>query len=285
VAIGLCAFFLLAPSAFARELKKETLERWDEYIQASTSDMQARLRPGGHFLWVDEVPERAQQVRNGEILVAPVGRHVPKTVPSGLIHHWIGAAFIPDVKLEDVLGALRDYDRYKTFYKPTVIESKSLVTDGPSDKFSILLMSKEGSATLVLQSDYEACYVQQSPKQWYSVARTTRAQEVRDYGHDSEHKLPPDEGSGYIWRIHNVARFEERDGGVYVEEEGILLSRDIPVALRWFVDPIVRRLSRNALLVSLRQTEEAVRSKTSLASLPSTTATSCVDSTQCCPAK
>ena len=72
--------------------------------------------------------------------------------------------------------------------------------------------------------------------------------------------VPPLQGIGYIWRLYSVARFEERDGGVYVEPEAVALSRDIPVALRWMVDPIVRRVSRNTLLISLQQTKEAVRS-------------------------
>jgi len=50
----------------------------------------------------------------------------------------------------------------------------------------------------------------------------------------------------------STARFEERDGGVYVELEAIALSRDVPV--RWIVNPIVRRVSRNSMLLSLQQT-------------------------------
>ena len=63
---------------------------------------------------------------------------------------------------------------------------------------------------------------------------------------------------GYVWRLSSVARFEQRDGGTYVEVEAIALSRDIPTALRWVVNPIVRRVSRNSMLVSLQQMKEAV---------------------------
>jgi len=38
------------------------------------------------------------------------------------------------------------------------------------------------------------------------------------------------------------------------------LSRDIPVAFRLVADPIVRRVSKNSLLTSLRQMQDAVRS-------------------------
>lgn len=251
------------------ELKKETLKDWDEYIQASSSKMQERMRPDGRFLWVDEVPERNRQVRAGKILVSPAGPHIPKPVTSGLIHDWIGASFIPGAKLEDVFSVVRDYDRYKTFYPPSVTDSKSLSADGPTNKFSLVLVNKEAVAKTALESEYEACYLPFAEKQWYGMAYSTRVQEIRNFGHPSETKLPPDEGTGYIWRIYSLARFEERDGGVYMELEAIALSRDIPVAVRWAVDPIVRRVSKNALITSLRQTAEAVRSKQGLASPPS----------------
>ena len=39
----------------------------------------------------------------GEILISPVGQSKSRSpFPSGLIHDWIGAAFIPDVTAEDV---------------------------------------------------------------------------------------------------------------------------------------------------------------------------------------
>jgi hypothetical protein len=67
------------------------------------------------------------------------------------------------------------------------------------------------------------------------------------------------EGSGLIWRLFSIARYAQRDGGVYVELEAIALSRDIPPTFRWLIEPIVRRVSRGSLLTSLQQTENAVR--------------------------
>jgi hypothetical protein len=90
---------------------------------------------------------------------------------------------------------------------------------------------------------------------WYSVAHTTRVQEL------SETKRFPDgEGSGYIWRLATISRYQERDGGVYVETEAMALSRPIPMTLHWVVDPIVRRVSRASLETSLEQTREATES-------------------------
>jgi len=46
---------------------------------------------------------------------------------------------------------------------------------------------------------------------------------------------------------------------VYIEIEAMAQSREIPAALRFVADPTVRRVSRNSLLASLQQTEEASR--------------------------
>jgi hypothetical protein len=255
----ICAGSLVAPAASrGAELKEETLKTWDAYIQTADSQMRDRLQ--GPFLWVDEAPDRLQRIRSGEILISPVGRQIPKPVPSGLIHDWIGAAFIPDARLEDVVSAVRDYGDYKEFYKPTVVDSKSLGTDGACDKYSMRVVNKETVAETALDIEYETCYFKTDERQWYSITHTTRVQEIRHYGQPNEQELPPNQGVGYIWRLYSVARFEERDGGIYVELEAIALSRDIPVALRWVVNPIVRRVSRNSMLVSLQQMEEAVRS-------------------------
>lgn len=265
VLVGLIGVsFLVAPAASeGAELKEQTLNAWDAYIQTANSEMDHRLK--GPFLWVDEVPDRIQQVRAGNILVSPVGQHNPKSVPSGLIHDWMGAAFIPNATLEDVLSVVRDYGHYKEFYKPTVVDSKLLSSTGLCDKYSMLLANKEVVAATALDSEYEACYHQVDQRRWYAVVYTTQIQEIRHYGQPGAKELPPGQGNGYVWRVYGVARFEERDGGVYLELEAIVLSRDIPFAVRWVVDPIVRRVAKNSMSTSLRQTEEAVRSRTKTA--------------------
>src|SRR5271165_183210 len=272
----MCASFLVAPAASdGAELKDETMKTWDAYLQTVDSQMRGRLQ--GSFLWVDEEPGRVDSVRAGKILVSPVGQKNPKPVPSGLIHDWIGAAFIPDVRLRDVLSAVRDYGHYQEFYKPTVVDAKPLGSEGGCDKYSMRVVNKETVAETALDTEYQACYLQLDELRWYSTAHSTRVQEIRHYGRPDEQELPPDQGTGYIWRLYSVARFEERDGGVYIELEAIALSRDVPVALRWVVDPIVRRVSRNTLIISLQQMEEAVRSTAATAkrtAKPSIVATS-----------
>jgi hypothetical protein len=272
--IRLCAYALpiislvtmLFPAPVnAASLEPTTLMAWKEYVEAANMRMEQRLTPGKTFLWVDEVPDRLRSVRSGEIVVSAVGPHNPKRVPSGLIHDWVGAVFIAHVTLKDVLGVVSDYARYKDLYKPAVIDSKVIATGEARDRFWMLLLNRSLFLKTAFDADYESCYVHTDDRRGYSVSRTTRIQEIEEYGAPAQRTLHEGEGSGIIWRLFGITRYLERDGGVYIELEAIVLSRDIPASLRWLVDPIVRRVSRGSLSTSLRQTESAVRSRAELA--------------------
>ena len=89
------------------------------------------------FLWMDESPERRRRVRQGEILAAPVVESGRMRVPQGLIHHWVGAVFIPDASLDHVFGVVHDYDHYRDYFEPTVIASKLLSRSDNQWKFGM----------------------------------------------------------------------------------------------------------------------------------------------------
>lgn len=62
-----------------------------------------------------------------------------------------------------------------------------------------------------------------------------------------ERRPAPDEGSGYLWRFVSFARFEERDGGLYLELEVIGLSKDLPGSLRLLLKPVIDHVPRQLL--------------------------------------
>jgi len=245
------------PFVAAATLKPETKAAWDAYLQTATAAMQARLQPGAHFLWLDDEPDRAEHVRTKGPYIGPVSRQIPQKVPSGLIHDWLGAGFVPNAKIEDILRIVRDYDRYKEIYQPGVIDSISHGSDGVKDLFSLRLVNKTVVAKTALDTDCEASYIRVDDHRWYAFSNTTHIQEVDKFGTSEQRTLPEDEGTGLIWRLSSITRLEERDGGVYAELEAIALSRDIPAAFRFFVTPIVRRVSRDSLATSLHQTKNS----------------------------
>jgi hypothetical protein len=251
---------LLCPSvARAAHLEPVTSQAWDEYVKSATTRMERRLSPGESYLWVDEDPDRLARVRAGEIVVAPMGEHIPMKVSHGLIHHWVGTVFIPNASINDVLQVVRDYPKYKDLYQPSVIDSKVIEAGQEKDRFSMLLMNKSLILKSAFDADYESCYIHVDDRSVYSISRTTRLQQIEEYGSPAQHVLDEGQGSGIIWRLEGITRYMQRDGGVYIELEAIGLSRDIPGALRWFVEPTVRRVSRSSLATSLEQTQKAVR--------------------------
>ena len=176
----------------------------------------------------------------------------------GLIHHWVGALFIPDATLESVLSVAHDYDHYQEMFRPKVVDSKLLACEDGQQKYSVLWLNNVLFVNAALKSQYEARDFPVDQRRWYNIAHVTSAQEIESYGQKDERFLPPGQGNGFIWRLQSITRYEERDGGVYVELEAIGLTRDIPVSLRWLANPLVARLSRSTLATSLRQTREGV---------------------------
>ena len=243
----------------AADLKPETLQAWEAYLQAAKARNHKQLADGASLLSIDPQPADSVKLRQGDVIVSPARPNVPVKVPSGLIHDWAGAIFIPNASIGDVMRVIRDYDHYQATYHPNVVESKPIEIAESEDRFALTIMNKSFFAKSALDSDYRSTFTRMDDEHWYSTTETTRVQELADYGGGSQHILPEGRGKGIIWRLYSVARYEQRDGGVYIELEAIALSRDIPVALRWVVDPIVRRVSRSSLETSLQQTADAVR--------------------------
>lgn len=258
---GFLAIALVAvggAGASAAELQRATADAWQEYLRGVGARMQDRLEERKPFLWMDEAADRAHRVRRGETVVAPLAGHGTQPVPNGLIHDWIGAVFIPNATIESLLAVVHDYDRYKEIYKPVVTDSQTLSASEAGQEFSMVWQRHVLFVNAAMRGHYHAHDVIISPHRGYSIVDATALQEIQGFGQPGEHLLPPDTGGGFIWRIYSVSRYEERNGGVYLEIEAIVLSRDIPSSLRWMVNPVVNHLSVNSLTTTLRQTREAV---------------------------
>ena len=253
--------WLLALSSFvhAAELKLETLRAWDEYIAVANARAAARLAPDSSFLWAHENSSRFQRIQKGEMLASPVVGHGTRRIPSGLIHHWIGTVFIPSTTISEVFAVVRSYDRYKEIFRPVTVDAKLISQEENSDKFSLLLSKKVLFVTTTIAGEFQSTYNRVSQERWSNVSYSTRLQDVKDYGQPSERKLEPNDGSGFLWRAYSFSRYQEQDGGVYMEFEAIVLTRDVPAIWRWLVNPIIDNLSRETILTSLQKTRDAVR--------------------------
>jgi hypothetical protein len=258
----LVCLLLGANRSHAAELRKETLDAWNQYVAASRQRMNDRADGAAPFLWADEDPARAQRLTQGGIEVAPIMmdgmKDGSKSVPHGLIHDWVGAVFIPNTSIDKVTGTVRDYDRYKQYFQPTVVDSRVLEHSEQGDQYALKWVNKVLFVNAGVDAKCRTEYVRIDEHRLYSTSYSTSLQEIVKYGASDEHDLPPDVGNGYVWRLYSFARYQERDGGVYVEIEAIALTRDIPVSLRFLVAPEAKKLSRKSLLDSLQQTRAAV---------------------------
>jgi hypothetical protein len=237
-------------------LKAETLRAFDAYIREAQDAMQKTLR-GASFLWCDADPKRTQKVRKGKIVAEYWGGKGPFKAPDALIHDWVGAAFVPGGTVARTLALIQDYDNHKTIYQPEVIASRLVSRSGEDFKIYLRVLKKK-VITVVLDTDHDVHYFSLDPERAGCSSHTTRTAEVDDAGKPTEKVQPPDSGYGFLWRLNTYWRFLARDGGVYLECRAISLTRDIPIAFRLIIDPIVRSLPKEALIQTLKATRDAL---------------------------
>jgi hypothetical protein len=243
------------------QLDPRTLAAFDAYVAQAETEMEQTLHGSGAFPWSDQPPERARDVSRGKVVAEFWSGRGPVKVPSGLIHDWIAAAFIPASTIQEIFAVIQDYDNHKNIYKPEVVDSK-LIRREENDFQIYLRLLKKKVITVVLDSDHEVHYRQVSRTRWVCRSYTTRIAEVENAGSQDERILPPDTGYGFLWRLYSYWRFEERDAGVVVECRAISLTRDVPFGLGWAIEPIIQKLPKESLINTLEATREALRGRT-----------------------
>ena len=245
----------MALAAKPISLMPQTLEAFTVYIGDAEAAMDRTLQ--GSFLWSDLDAQRTHQLQEGKVIAQFWTGRAPVEVPDGLIHDWIGAAFIPLTSVEDTLALIQDYDSHKNIYAPEVIASKLKSRQGNDFEIYLRLLKKK-IITVVLDTDHGVQYQSLDRERWTCRSRTTRIAE-QEAGKPKEKVLPPDTGYGFLWRLYSYWRFQEREAGVYVECRAISLTRDVPSTLRWAINPIINKLPKESLTNILVATRRALQ--------------------------
>jgi hypothetical protein len=235
----------------------QTLAAFDAHIHHAEMEMQQTLHESGLFLWSDFNTEQAQEVRAGQVVAQFWSGRGPVKVPTGLIHDWIAAAFVPKSTIQEIFAVIQDYDNHKNIYKPEVLDSK-LISRHDDDFQIYLRLLKKKIITVVLDTDHEVHYGLVDPRHWVCRSRTTRISEVENPGTPDERVLQPDTGYGFLWRLCSYWRFEQRDAGVVVECRAISLTRNVPFGLGWAIEPIIQKLPKESLINTLEATRRAL---------------------------
>lgn len=250
------------------KLRANTQEAYDHYVRLTEARNQQELQRGTNRLWIDRLPaeERVDAyaaLRRGEVRMRKLetldgGK--PITCPGSMIHHWVGAVFIPGAKLDDVLGMLEDYDKHSKYYAPDVERSRIEARNG--DHFRVFLRFRRHKViTVVLDTEHDIDYFHDGPEQAHSRSSAVRIAEVENPGTNHEREKTPGDDGGFLWRMETWWRMEERDGGVYVQSEVVSLTRDIPAVLNWLIRPFVTSIPRETLTATLEATRRAVENR------------------------
>ena len=268
VAVMLAMACLPVVAAPGVELRPATNAAYDRYVSLTDKRNTHELQTGEHLLWIDSLPEaeRAKayaDLKQGKVEMNKLdtrdnGAEIP--VPDGMIHHWVGLAFIPGAHVDDVLGILEDYDHQSTYYAPDVERSKIESRDG--DHFRVLLRFRRHKVvTVVLDTEHDVRYFRDSPTLAHSRSSTVRTSQVENPGKNDERLKPPGDDDGFLWRMDTWWRVVERDGGVYVQSEVVSLTRDIPTGLAWMVKPFVTSIPQESLEFTMEATRKAVEGR------------------------
>ncbi len=257
--------YAVSGQAWGAELKPKTTAAFDRYVAATEARFANELRPGGPFLYIDALnPDERQkayeQLKQGEVLVEKLETRAPgvsSDIPDGMVHHWVGLIFIPGTTLAQTLPVVKDYDRRAELYKPDVIASRTISHHGDDYKMFLRLRQKKFT-TVVFNTDYDVHWGQVSPDKVFSNSISTRIAEVKDPDKPDGEELPVGAGHGYLWRLNTYWRFEEKDGGVYMQCEALSLTRDMPTGLGWLLKPLVTAIPRQSLNRALGQTRTVV---------------------------
>ncbi len=238
------------------ELKKETVEAFNRHV----ATVEARLAPrhrGEKFLWSDEASQRHQKLAQGVVVVEPAVDKGTVTVKGGLIHDFIGAAFIPGGTLAAALAVTQDYKRHKEIY-PEVADAQIRSRKGNDFLVYMRIVKAKFFLSDVLNTNQDIRFFSLDPTRAYSNAFSTRITEVADAGSAKERELPEGNDRGLLWRLNVYWFFEERDHGVYIECEAITLTRDVPMGAGRLFAPIVQSVPAESLRGTLEQTRKAI---------------------------
>jgi len=247
---------LAAASLSAAQLKPATVREFDKYIRATEQKLDTRPS----FLWCAESAERMSRARRGEAVVEPVNAKPEIKVTDGLIHDWVGCTFIPGATLAGTLALVQNYNHHKDVYKPEVIDSRIISRQGPDFHIYLRLLKKK-VITVVLNTEHDVHYTEVDATRARSRSYTTKIAEVENAGKPDERELPPGSGHGFLWKLDSYWRFEERDGGVFVECQAVSLTREVPSGFGWLIEPIIRNLPRESLANTLAGTRRALTAR------------------------
>lgn len=159
-------------------------------------------------------------------------------VPSALLHHWRGSTFVPGATSAGFERLLADIPGYTQTFAPQVIQASGTSTH------TLLRVRQHHVITVVMDTEYNV-----TSGHGYSIARSTRITELGGEDH------------GFLWRLNSYWRWQEADGGLYLQLDAVSLTRTVPRGLGWAIGPYINSIPRESLEFTLTSAANALRAQ------------------------
>jgi hypothetical protein len=262
----LLVWLVFALHAAAVSPRPAATEAFDKYLKLTQAATDEGFRKSGRLMRFDRMPDNVKAsafalLRKGEVLIEPLrtpgenGREIK--APDALIHHWLAAVFAPGATLQQAIALVQDYDNHQNIYRQEVVRSKLLKREG--NEFEVFLrISKKKVITVTLNTVHSAHYYPVDATREYARSYMTRVAEVEDAENPDGPEKATGKDHGFLWKLASEWRFEQRDGGVYVECESVTLTRDIPIGVGWLIGSYVKSVPRETLLNMLTATRKGL---------------------------
>jgi hypothetical protein len=167
-------------------------------------------------------------------------------VPDGLIHHWLGLAFVQGATLKSVVQVARDYSSY-----PRDVQIRRLVKGSVATGrrvSSVDPLKEDAGLTAVLDVRSAVEYRTQRDGSITAVSKSEEVRQVENFGKRNESLLPGCKDSGYLWRAHTLTHFVAEKDGVFIVMETLGAEPAVPHHLpAGIIDRFARRIGRKSV--------------------------------------
>jgi hypothetical protein len=226
--------------------------------------MASEIRSGNGFLWVDQLPSSQRQtaltqLHQGQVITQRLETREndqPIEIPLGMVHHWLALVYVPGVNLAQTIAQQQNFDRSADIYGPDIQRSKLLQADGDHFQVYYRLHRHVMIASPFYNANFDVRFFPVDGDREYCRSYSTRIAEIIDAGTPDEREKPVGVDLGYVWRLNTFNRYEQRDGGVYIQTEFVALSRSVPAIFAWLVNPYIRSIPQDYLTHILTATRD-----------------------------
>jgi len=245
-----CAGLFSLPAAAAAP--EAALDAFDRYAAVVENRIRSDATTANFLRALPDESKRTR-ARRGEVVVESgraLGLKPDIVIPHGQVQHWVGAAFLKNATIDGVLPRLRNYNNRSRYMMPDIVTSQ--LKDRQGDVFQVYLrLSEKAILSGVFDMDLRVVYHTEEPGRLAIESRSTSVVEVAGA---SAPVGAAAKDQGLLWALNHYWRILEMDGGLYVECEALVLSRQTPVLLDWIAPPLIAKEARGSLIKTIGAT-------------------------------